>query len=454
MAADSPARFWALWIAVLLAVLPVVILVFPPAGSTPSSGGPVGTSGAWGFGGGLVTISHVQNVTATPYWDTYCPSPYPFEPCADPEAVAYLPAANVVVLTEVETSMGGTNALLEFNPGSLERSSPLSLACSPLLPFYDGRGVDLFVPCVNSTTYASGSFLVVNYQTESIVTNISMPFRAFSMAYDSTNGMIYAGANGNALATIDPTNDTILNVRNVTGASFLASVPYNFYTLVFDPATDQLIVPSSTDRLLTVNPADGIVTASLPLPSTAVSLAVDPATDQLFASTFEPSALLIFNATTYALEANISIPNCILVCVEPNEVNQVLIDPAHGDAYLLSTAALITLNLSKLETVSAIEDYGDGPSASAAYAPLNDRIFGTYATYAVGPGFLIQLNHANHLALTSILWLPTSPGILVLAAVVGSVIALLGLGGDRKGGARRASMLPASPSAPTDARGK
>jgi hypothetical protein len=431
MTVPSRVPYWEFAIVGILSCTLLLGLVWAASQEGNVSASPVPTSTDWELGGGLVTLSTVQDVSATPYWETYCGSPYPQNSCTVPVGVAYVPASNLMVLSEMHTDVGGfsggTDAIMEFNPDTLQSSPLVRLAgCAPEIPFYPGSGADVFVPCLNATSYASGNLYVVNYQTESIVANVSMPFRAMSMAYDPSNGMIYSGANEDLLATIDPVNDSIVRTTNVTGASFSGTFPTNSYALVFDPVTDRLIGPSATGGLLSIDPATGVGTAVLSIPSTPLTLAVDSARGEIFVATVQPSSLLVLNATTFALEANVSIPDCVdNVCAEPNDVNQVLLDPAHGDAYLVATSALFTLNLSKLAVINALEDYGDGSQVSSAYAPVSDRIFGTYEAFQVGPGFLIQLSHGSFLAVTTLLWLPTNFGTLALAVVVGLVLAVL-----------------------------
>jgi hypothetical protein len=211
-----------------------------------------------------------------------------------------------------------------------------------------------------------------------------------------------------------------------------------------------LIVPSTSSGLVAIDPTNGGVVAVLPLPSSPVALAVDPATDELFASSADPSSLTVFNATTYRAASTIPLPNCVRGdCVSPNDANQLLIDPTHGDAYLVSTDALFALNLSTLAIVAAVEDYGNGPELSSAYVPAVDRIFGTYLPASIpGPGFMLQLDHGSYTVVSSILWLPTAIGILVAGALCGGAL----IGGHRRAARRSARWRPDGPGESTPAR--
>ncbi len=160
---------------------------------------------------------------------------------------------------------------------------------------------------------------------------------------------------------------------------------------------------------------------------TALAVTVDSGTNQILVSTFNPSSVEVFNAQSYAMEGQVGIPNCFNnICAQPNDVYQVLVDPTHGDAYLVSTIAFLTLNLSSLSMVGTVVGYGDGPQITAIYSPTSDRIFGTYSSIGMnGPGFVVQLFHGFYLMLTSLLWVPTAVGLLVCAAVVGALLAVL-----------------------------
>lgn len=189
-------------------------------------------------------------------------------------------------------------------------------------------------------------------------------------------------------------------------------------------------MPSETGGLIGVDPATGAVEENLALPAPALALAIDPTTGQLFVSTInsttETSSVLVFNAATYALEATLSIPNCVdYVCGEPNGVNQFLFDPAHGDVYFVSTMAFFAVNLTTLGVVSVLEDYGDGSQLSSVFVPGLNLVFGTYEALIVGPGFVLALSHGSQPFLSQLLWLPTSVAELLLAGVVGVVLAVL-----------------------------
>jgi hypothetical protein len=366
-----------------------------------------------------------------------------------PLGLAIVPASQEVILTQVPGYPGGANAVTEFNPNTLQISPNLPLPCSPEVPFYPGTGVDVFVPCLNSVSDSGGRLFVVSSQNLSIVANISMPALTSyqpSMTYDSSNGLVYLSVNSSQIVAVDPVHDTAEGVMDVAGAALSTYTVEGAYVLLFDPFTGQLLLPSTSHGILGVNPSDGSQEAFVPLPSTVVALSIDAATNQLFATTFDPSTLEVFDASNYRLEAQFSIPDCINnICGEPNDLPQILIDPTHGDAYLSAVSSLLTLNLTTLSIVSAIEDNWNGPETSMVYTPVTDRVFGTYEAGHLGPGFLVQLNHRGYPVLTTILWLPTPLGTLLLSGVAGAGIALVFSGSVRRARRRDGGRVPQLP---------
>jgi len=249
------------------------------------------------------------------------------------------------------------------------------------------------------------------------------------MAYDAGDGLVYWGAGPNLLVMIDPVNDTVVGTISVDGAQ----IPYgevlsSSYGLSYDAATNTLLMPSSAGDLLVVDPTTGGIERVLSLPAPAVTVATDEATNQVFVNTevdtVNTTSVEVFNAATFALESTITIPSCVQgECAAPNGVNAILFDPAHGDAYFLSIIALLVLNLTTMSVVASAADYGNGAPETAALASNTDRIFGTYEPLWVGPGFLITLSHGARPFLATLLWLPTSVALVLLAGAVGTVLA-------------------------------
>jgi hypothetical protein len=107
------------------------------------------------IGGGFFTVTPTQQVTISAYWDNFnCPSQAQFAWCVEPVGVAYIPTANVMVLSEAQCEIGCNqtrNALVGFDPAESGYGSPLDLNCQPGVPYFPGAGSDYFVLCWNET---------------------------------------------------------------------------------------------------------------------------------------------------------------------------------------------------------------------------------------------------------------------------------------------------------------
>lgn len=416
LAAPRPGTSTRVYVAVAVLFLVGTVPALASLGSTARG---AGAPGNVDLGDGFFATTTVQQVSASTYWDNFnCPSQAQFGWCVDPIGVAYLPSARMAVLSEGHCPFfcnTTRNALVEYYPVNGTFSSPLDLGCFPYAPYFPGTGNEYFVPCYNEN--GSTSILAVDDQTNTLVGNFLDPIDATTMTADSSNGLLVVGA-GSTVVLLSPSTGAVESTIRVANATF---TPDGFgvggYTMVYDPLTDQLIVPSTGNALIRIDLVNGTVAGTVPLPALAESLAVDTATDQLLAATVSDdstSGFSVFNAKTYSVEARMTLPNCIdYTCATPNQVNQILVDPLHGDAYLVGTLSLFTLNLSTLSLVGTTEDYGDGSQFSSAYIPSTDQIIYTYAVQEIeGPGLLVQLHHSTYPSLNSLLWLPPTFGAL------------------------------------------
>jgi hypothetical protein len=302
------------------------------------------------------------------------------------------------------------------------------------MPFYPANGFDVFVPCVNSYR---DEILVWNYSSGRLGPAIETPFWPVSMTYDTRSGLIYAGgwnASGSMkLGAINPDTGVLTNVLTVVDASFAGFFSEGGYLLAYDPATDRLLLPNVSGpyggagpALVAVDPSTGLVDGQVALGAPVLSLVVDTSTNQILAATDRPYQVDVFNAQTYSSQGAVSLPTCLSEGCAGGDARQILIDPSHGDAYLLTSLALDALNLSTLTLVGSIFDYGDGGQGSGAYVPNLDRVFGAFWFISQQiPGFMDQLSHTVRDVLTSFLWVPTSGGILAAAAIVGTAFALV-----------------------------
>jgi hypothetical protein len=446
------AQVVALGVLLLLPAFPA----FAPAGRNSPD---MTASAAVNIADGLYTRTTEQTANGTPYWYNFnCPNQAQFGWCVDPIAVAYIPPANLVIVSEARCPLPGCNdthnSLIEFNPATQSYGSPLMLNCMPETAYYPGAGSEYLVPCLN---YIQGwsSVIAVNYQTNSIMANISDPVGVSAMAYDPSTGMV-VGLGSNGLEVINLTTGVVVSTYQVPNATSSQVAPTGgiggSYTMVYDSETNSLIVPTTTNKLLSVDPIRGTIEASVSLPSTLNSLAIDPATNQLLVETVNSSGwnptyagtFSVLNARTFALESRFSIPYCAGGLCGQEFIEQVLTDPLHGDAYLVASYGIWTLNLSTLSIVDVIPTESDGWPVSSAYVPTADQILLTYANPMPSPGLLVQLHHGSITVLTSFLWMPPNYGALTLVLLVALVAAIVAWVQVRAWLSRRKSRVPNS----------
>jgi hypothetical protein len=415
-------------------------------------------SGAVNLGDGLYTMSSVQQVNGSAYWDNFnCPSQTQFGWCVDALGLAYIAPAGLVVLSEANCPMPGCNgtrnSLVNFDPLANTFGIPLTVGCTPFTPYYPGTGNDYFVPCGNFTQGWS-SILSVDYRTNSVVANISDPAGVTTMGFDSSSGMIFGGGS-NGLEVINPATEAMESTVHVPNATFAQLDSWFFgdgsYTLVYDSATNSVIFPSTASQLLVVNPATGAIETTVRMPGAVESLAIDSSSNQLLVATVNDSgrnpnyagAVSVFNAKTLALEARIPFPDSIGSFAGEAYVNQILTDPANGDAYLMSSYGLLILNLTTLSVVGGISIGGDGPPLSSVYVPSTDQILYNFPYWQTGPGVLVQLHHRSFTVLTSFMWLPPPFGVLILVVLAAVGVAVVAWVQVRRWWLRRRGAIPA-----------
>lgn len=420
-------RSWVAIVVTLLLVAPTVLLVSPahamPAHSVVARGGT-------NIGDGFYTVTTHQTVNGTAFFTNfYCGGRTAFQACIIPGGLTYVPSANLVIVSTLhEQGYNHTrNALFEFNPVTSQYTVPENISCVPWGPYYPGVGEYVLVPCFNDSADRLTSILVVNFTSGAAVSFVADTVGGSAMAYDSANGVVYVGG-GDAVEMIDLANLTPVGTLAIAGALF-GSPTEGWVTygvpFAYDPSANSLVVPASGQDMIVANPGTGAVESTVPLPSWTMAIAFDPASDQVLASTFNASTVSVFNGRTFALEGRVTIPACIdYDCSQPNDANQILFDPSHGDAYLVTTMALLTLNLSSLSIVGVVPDYAEGPQASAVFIPSVDQVVGTWSFIIMpNPGFRVQLYYGNYSALTSLLWLPPAVGFIVIYVLVGLAIA-------------------------------
>ena len=378
---------------------------------------------------GFIGYSHTQTVSGQPYYTSFCPG----GPCMNPVGLAYVSALNIGVLTEanstilwaannIQTSQAGRDAILEFLPPSGALLPARSLSCVPGIPFYPGTGDNVFVPC-GGPNPSGGEIVVFNASTESVVGNVSIPsyvggWFLFSMTYDPSDGTIYVANWTNAVLSVNLSAQRLDGVANISGVLFRPGL-VDFHTIAFDPSTGSLLMPGA-GGVWAVTPGSYAKRGFVTLPGETVqSIEDEPNTDQLFVSAvaFNPGGnnprycVYVLDASTYRMEDNISVPA---------EVDQILSDPLHGDAYFVNWGGVIAWNTSMQSEVGTIS-FDNVLPWSAIFAPPG-IIWGTWQldpldTY-YSPGYTVQLSYGTTSQATTFIGLPFPEAILVLSTVV------------------------------------
>ena len=419
-----------------LATTLILVTVLPAVGlSLQLPGGDAGPSRGATPVGDTLQPPGVQDyrVNGTPYLDSYCPTS---AFCMHPGGVAYVGPGNVVILTETtnyfaDQGYPGQNAVVMFNATTGLGPTPLPLPCIPGQPLYPGSGPDVFVPC--STQSATAGFLfVIDWQTWEPVLNVSFPFKPNAIDYSSLRGLVYISNFTDEFASIDPVTGAIQTLATVANASMLPSywigLANFFHTLAFDPASDELIVPGLSGGLLILNSTTFSVVRGIAVPGNITSITVDDGDGLVLVSTVVAgtSSLFVLNSLSFQQVSNLVLPGCpaSTPCPGPDPVDQVVVDPTHGDAYVVATSLIAALNLSELEFVGTVDVRNVfGATVSSTYAPTVDSLYGTLGEFPqYSPGILVVLERSPAISTgvsTLPLWiLASSVAVGVAAGVV------------------------------------
>lgn len=295
------------------------------------------------------------------------------------------------------------------------------------MPFYPGAGLRVYIPC-----FAGGDWnivLVLDASTVSLVGNISVPEGAVTLAFNTNDGMIYALNWTNGVSTIDPKVMQVVGFATVGDFRALGYLPEEWPTLTYDRWTGNLLAADGSSGVWSINSSSGASTVPFAAGQIAQSVSIDNATGELYLSTtvFGPtgpaaSYVTVYSAATYSREVTIPIPRTF------GEVDRVLFDAAHGDAYFVGESEVLAWNVSTRTFVGNVAISIATFLASAIYVSATDQIFVTPDGFSAPwfmPGTVVQLVHTISRQLSTLLWLSTALGILALSVAVGIITALV-----------------------------
>lgn len=383
--------------------------------------------------GGLVSSETVQTVTGTSGWGGICPAAQLYKLCMWSSGFAVAaPTGQILMTTTAAQSVQGGyshNYSLVFNSSSAASLSSRNLSCTATDPYYPGSGADFYIPCdPPNATSSVGSVVVVELSTDQIVGQI--PLKGFGtnglapegLAWDSVNGLLYA-CNSN-LGT--------LLALNVTARStvFNATIPGGCDWLVYDSSSNQLLVSGAAPLLggvaglRVVDPETGQVTAAPWAAVTVTAGTVDSDAGWIALGTASSGDAL--NGSVVFVNSSTLEPISTVALNAPYGTGfgvpiQMLLDPVHGDLYVITVGNVFAINYTSFEVLA---DIGIAPSPvpdfSSIYLPSTDSLYLSLEGNIV----TASLTHGNITEVTQLLWLPVSGGVLVIAGLVGVVVAV------------------------------
>ena len=317
------------------------------------------------------------------------------------------------------SASGNGNYTVILNPQTGAFSATLSFPCQPYDPYYPGVGSLYYVDCSIGSPSNGGKnpgVYAVSVATNALVAQILLPgFGANGggnevLAWDPVSGLLYA-CDGSSLLALSFVNSSVVLDHPMPGGC---------RWVVFDPASNSLLVAGAADpnwssRLFSVDPATGSIEASILPGYNLTSTVIDPADGWAAVGTLQGDVLLL-DDSTFATDATISAGPA---GVPQGGTSQLLLDPSHGDLYLLTANSLVAVNESANAVLTAVSIEDTTQSWTSAYAATVDAVLigGLY-------GYLeaVEFSHSTTVRLTSVLWLEPTLAFLVLGAAAGALV--------------------------------
>ena len=380
--------------------------------------------------GGLLSFASAQSVTGSSGWGGICPSAQQSGRCMWSSGLALAPSTGQILMTTTEATMGSYthNYSLLFNSTSASVFSTLNLSCTAADPYYPGSGADFYIPCDPPNPSSNiGSILIVDLSTDQVVGQI--PLKGFytswwapeGLAWDSANGLLYACNNhlGALLALNTTAQSTVFNV----------TIPGGCAWVIYDSSSNDLVVSGASpfvgggNGLRVVDPQSGQVTTT-PFNTAVTAGAVDSAAGWMALGTALSGNALV--GSVMFVNASTLEPISTTSLTAPYGTGfgvpiQMLLDPAHGDLYVVTAGNVFAINYTSRDVLADIGIATSGPGDfSSIYVPSTDSLYLPLEAVIV----TVSLTHGSYVEISSILWLPVSGGTLVIAGLAGTVAAV------------------------------
>jgi len=391
-----------------------------------ASGGMVVTE----IAGGLLTVGQVQAITMTNGgWGGLCSAAESGAECMWSSGLALDPSTGQVLMTTTMAQYSndvGHNYSLVFDSGSVTNFSLTNLSCAPSDPYYPGSGPDFYIPC-DPPNFSSnnGSLLTIDLSTNQVVGRIPLEgfyadwYGTSQLAWDPVDHLLYACAGESLLALNTTSESTVFNVTIPDGCGWL----------VYDAISGSLLVSGtfpdhqSQAGLSVVEPQSGQVLRNVLSGAISAGAVYVPggllAVGVIAPGSYSVGSFQLVNASTFEPITTIPLPASPPGQGETIPV-QIITDPAHGDLYVIAESYAYTINVTE-EAVLAEATF----APSGFYFP-SIYLASTGTLYLPTEGLIqtITVTHSTGPAISSLLWLPTPAGILVVAGIAGAFVAI------------------------------
>lgn len=404
------------------------------------SGGLAGL-GIWD---GLLQTAPQQSVTGVPAWDGFCPEPASEANCLVISGMVALPDRGTALLTVNDGDpevAGGTspygNGVILVNESSRQWEHRTALGCWPGAPFYPGVGITVYFAC-EAFSGANASIIAYDAATGEIAQEWSTVAYAEAFGFDPSLDLLYVGFSNGTIAALDPGTGTTVATQAVA-----APGPWALWawSVLYDPLAGVLVTQTGTATLELLDPSTLDVEGSVAVGTQAWATLLAPTTGRLYVATAAGSLLMLSATTLRTLGQAVIDPAACSDGDAPFWADTMVLDPTHGDLYLIGFQACAgVLNLTTEGALTTLTVVGDGP-ADGLYDPATNSLWLSFWLDALpGPGMVVALHQSSAWFVSRLLWLPGTLGILAVCAGAGLLVAI---------GGRRLLPLPPRPAPST-----
>ncbi len=406
------------------------------------SGGLAGL-GIWG---GLLQTAPQQSVTGVPAWNGFCPEPASEVGCLVISGLVALPDRGTALLTVSDGDpevAGGTspygNGVILVNESTREWVHRTALGCWPGAPFYPGVGTTVYFGC---QAFSGANVSLIAYDAATGEISQEWPTVAYAEAFgfDPSLDLLYVGFSNGTIAALDPATGSTVATQEVAPPGPWALWAW---TVLYDPMAGLLVTQTGTATLELLDPSTLGVEGSVTVGTQAWAMLLAPTTGRLYVATASGSLLMLSATTLRSLGQTVIDPGPCLDADAPFWADTLVLDPTHGDLYLIGFQYCVgVLNLTTEGALATLTISGDGP-AEGLYDPATNSLWlAFWLSPLPGPGMVVALHQSSVWFVSRLLWLPGALGILAVCAGAGLLVAI---------GARRA--LPRPPRIPPSTTG-